>query len=437
LLQRKGILGGQVLTGTSEDTKQIMLQITSGKPGWNTAMAKLDKLAIRGDAASRVSMYNSFLKQGLSDMEATLATLESMNFSKRGTSPSMFVLNMIVPFMNAQVQGLDVIYKAFAGKMPFNEKLKVKEKLIKRAIMMGGFTLAYTALMYDDEAYKNANPDEKYSNWFMYVPGIDEPVRVPIPFELGLLFKALPEALVTTAFGDEKLKDSSKAIANMVWNSIPISLPAAIKPMIEVSLNKSFFTGREIETKRMQELEASERFTDRTSEIAKVLGKGTGVFGLSPIKLEYLIRGYTGSFPLAVVSLSNPVLRTSEAGDTPTTRASEVPVIGGLFQPKDASGLINKAYHDMDAVIAAKQTYNKKIEEGRIEDAEDYLNEQADLIGMATMAGRFRQRMGDITKQERAVRTDPKLSAGEKRQLLDELRQAKIQTAKDFSSARE
>ena len=438
ILQKKGILGGQVLTGTSEDIKQIMLQITSGKNlSWGMAMANLDKLAIKGDAASRVTMYNSFMKQGLSEMEATLATLESMNFSKRGTSPSMFMLNMMVPFMNAQVQGLDVVYKAFAGKMPFNEKLKVKQKLYQRAALMAGFTVAYAALMEDDEAYKNANPDEKYANWFMYVPGIDEPVRVPIPFEIGLLFKALPEAIFNTAFKDEKLSDAAVAIRNMVWNSVPISLPAAIKPAIEVSLNRSFFTGREIESKRLQDLEPSERFTDRTSEIAKILGKGTGVFGLSPVKLEYLIRGYTGSFPLSVVSLTNPVLRTDEAGDTPTTRPSEMPIFGNLFQPKDASGLINKAYNDMEDVIQSKQTYNRMVEQGRTEAAEDYLNEKADLIGMASMAGNFRQRMGDLTKQERQIRADASFSGAEKRALLDELRQAKIELAKNFSSARE
>jgi hypothetical protein len=438
ILQKRGILGGQVLTGTSEDIKQIMLQITSGKNlSWGMAMANLDKLAIKGDAASRVSMYNSFMKQGLSEMEATLATLESMNFSKRGTSPSMFMLNMMVPFMNAQVQGLDVVYKAFAGKMPFNEKLKVKEKLIKRGALMAGFTVAYAALMDDDEAYKNANPNERYSNWFMYVPGIDEPVRIPIPFEIGLIFKALPEAVFNTAFKDEKLSDASKAIGNMVWNSVPISLPAAIKPGIEVMLNRSFFTGREIESQRLQDLEPSERFNDNTSEIAKILGKGTGVFGLSPVKLEYLIRGYTGSFPLSVVSLTNPVLRTDEAGDTPTTRPSEMPIIGGLFQPKDASGLINKAYNDMEDVIQSKQTYNRMLEQGRTEAAQEYLDEKADLIGMASMAGNFRQRMGDLTKQERAIRADSGMTGSEKREALDELRQAKIELAKMFSSARE
>ena len=121
LLQRRGILGGQVLTGTSEDMKQIMTQITSGKKGWDYYMAKADQLAIQGDAATRVVMYNSFIKQGLSEMEATLATLEAMNFSKKGTSPSLYLLNHMVPFLNAQIQGMDVLYKAFAGKMPFDQ----------------------------------------------------------------------------------------------------------------------------------------------------------------------------------------------------------------------------------------------------------------------------------------------------------------------------
>jgi hypothetical protein len=28
------------------------------------------------------------------------------------------------------------------------------------------------------------------------VPGVDEPVRLPVPFEIGYIFKALPEALL-------------------------------------------------------------------------------------------------------------------------------------------------------------------------------------------------------------------------------------------------
>jgi hypothetical protein len=360
-----------------------------------------------------------------------------MNFSKRGISPSLFALSTMVPFMNAQIQGLNVVYQAFTGKMPFSEKLKVKQKLFQRAAMMAGFTMLYASMMQDDEAYQNANDDEKYGNWFLPNPFSDEYIKVPIPFEVGLLFKAIPEALVNTMFGDEKARDTMAAIGKMTWNSIPISGPQGVKPLLEVAINHSFFTGRDIESARLQQYEPGERYTERTSEIAKLIG---GTLNISPVKIEYLVRGYTGSLPLAIASLSNPILRSSDTGEQPDTRgllSSETPLVGSFFQAKDAGGLINKAYKDMNEIVQTKQTYEKMVEEGREKEAEDYVTANADIIGMGTMAGSFRKKMGELTKAERNVRADGSLTGAEKRAELDAIRQDKIQLAKDFSSARE
>ena len=437
LLQRKGILGGQVLTGTAEDMGKILRDVTAGKKGWDYQMARLDSLAIKGDAATRVVMYNNFIKQGLSEVEATLATLESMNFSKRGISPSLFALSTMVPFMNAQIQGLNVIYQAFTGQMPFNEKLKVKQKLYQRAAMMVGFTMLYASLMQDDESYQNANDDEKYNNWFIPNPFGDEYIKVPIPFEIGFLFKAVPEALVNTAFGDEKARDTLSALGKMAYNSMPISMPQGVKPALETAINYSFFTGRPIESERLQQYEPGERYTERTTELAKMVG---GALNISPVKIEYLIRGYTGSLPLAIGSLANPVLRSGDTGEQPDSRgllSSETPLVGSFFQPKDAGGLINKAYKDMEEVVQAKETYKKMVSENREKEAEDYLDANADIIAMSSLAGKFRQQMGKLTQQERAIRTDSSATGLEKREALDEIRQAKIELAKMFSSARE
>ncbi len=437
MLQKRGILGGQVLTGTAEDMKKVLNDLLSGTEGWDYRMAQLDKLSIQGDASTRIVMYNNFIKQGLSDMEATLATLEAMNFSKRGISPSLFQLSIMVPFMNAQIQGLNVLYKAWKGQMPFNEKLNIKKKMMERAAMMAAFTVVYAALMQDDEAYQNANDDEKYSNWFFPNPFGEDYIRVPIPFEVGLLFKAVPEALVNTVFGDAKAKDSMSAIAKMAWNNVPNFSPAGVKPVVEIASNYSFYTGREIENARMQQYEPGERYNERTTEIAKSIG---GALNISPTKIEYLIRGYMGAMPLALASMANPILRTSERGETPDSRGiigSETPLIGSFFQPKDAGGLINKAYGDMNDVIKAKQTYNKMLEEGRDSEAQSYVDANADVIAMSSMAGKFRQQMGELTKQERSVRAATGISGKEKREALDEIRQAKIELAKQFSSARE
>jgi hypothetical protein len=437
LLQRRGILGGQVLTGTSEDMTKILRDVTAGKKGWEYRMAQLDQLAIQGDAATRVVMYNNFIKQGLSEMEATLATLESMNFSKRGISPSLFALSTMVPFMNAQIQGLNVLYQAFTGKMPFNEKLKVKQKLVQRAIMMAGFTMLYASMMQDDESYQNANDDEKYGNWFLPNPFSDEYIKVPIPFEVGLLFKAIPEALVNTMFGDDKARDTMSALGKMAWNSIPISGPQGVKPLLEVAINYSFFTGRAIDSDRMMQYEPGERYGARTTEIAKMVGDALNI---SPNRIEYLIRGYTGSLPLAVVSLANPILRSGEAGEQPESRgllSSETPLVGSFFQAKDAGGLINKAYKDMNEINQVKQTYDKMLEEGREKEADAYATANADMMGMGTMAGSFRKKMGELTAAERNVRAATNMSGAQKRAELDVIRQDKIALAKEFSSARE
>ena len=446
LLQRRGILGGQVWTGTAEDQKKILNDITSGKKGWDYRMAQLDRLAIQGDAATRVVMYNSFIKQGLSEMEATLATLEAMNFSKRGISASLFQLSTMVPFMNAQIQGLNVLYQAYKGKMPFSDKLKVKQKLVQRGLMMAGFSMLYAAAMQDDEAYQNANDDEKYANWFIYTPFSEEPVKVPIPFELGLIFKAVPEALVNTMFGDAKARDTMGAIAKMGWSSTPITGPQGVKPILETAINYSFFTGREIESKRLQQLDPTERYGDRTTEAAKFIG---GILGdlpilgerfFTPTKIDYLVRGYTGTLPLAIASLANPVLRGGESGEQPESRgvfSSETPLIGTFFQPRDAAGLVTKAYKDMDEITEARATYKKMVAEGREAEAEAYLEANADSIAMGSFAGRFRKKMGDYANMERAIRLDGSLSAAEKREQLDEIRQLKIELAKALSSARE
>jgi hypothetical protein len=203
--------------------------------------------------------------------------------------------------------------------------------------------------------------------------------------------------------------------------------------LLETAINYSFYTGREIESDRLQRFEPGERYNDRTTEIVKAIGQATNI---SPVKIEYLIRGYMGGIPLAIGSLANPVLRSGESGEKPEGRPSELPLFGSFFQPTDAQGLVNKAYKDVQEINRTKETWKKMEEEGRYKEADALLDAEADVIGLASLAGKFRQRMGDLTKQEREIKADPSMSAKEKRQALDEIRQDKIQLAKELSSER-
>lgn len=440
-LRERGVLGGQVFTGTSEDLSIILRDIASGKEGWATKLAKLDELAIQGDASTRVVLYDSFRKQGLSDMEATLATLESMNFNRRGLSPTVFLMSMMVPFMNAQIQGMDVLYRSgFSKGMPFNDRLQVRKKFWQRGMMLAGLTLAYAAMMEDDEAYKNANPDEKYNNFFVYVPGFDEPVRVPIPFEVGYLFKALPEMIVNMSSGKAEAGQVFPAIRSILLNSMPGILPQAIKPALEVATNFSFFSGRGIESEREQAFTPTQRTRSNTTEIAKMFSSlasftvGGKEYGVSPVQIDYLIRGYFGGLGLALTSIANTVLE-KPGKVPPEMRPSDTPVVGGLFQPRDAQGLINYAYEIVSNIQQRQQTYKELMRKGDDETAKEFLQENRGLISLSSSAGAFRQQMGEYATYERQVRDRKDLSPQQKRAELERVRQIRINYAQNFIRA--
>jgi hypothetical protein len=393
------------------------------------ALGKFEAMGMEADALTRRAQYNSYIEQGMSEMEATLMSLESMNFNKRGASPSVHWANALIPFFNAQIQGLNVLYKAMSGKMPFNDKLRIREKLLQRGSMMAVASIAYALAMEDDEAYQNATPDQKYANWFVRLPGMDEPVRVPIPFEIGYIFKALPEAMVNTMRTERGGEEALQALRQIVLQTIPggsnYGIPQALKPAIEAGLGKSFYTGRDILSQREQGLLPEEQFRANTTEAAKLLGK----LGISPIAFENLVRGYTGTMGVAFLQALSLGVPKGEGPEQAVRRLSEYPVIGGAWQPNDAGGIANSAYERMNDVKKLENTINKMVEEGRTADAMALMTKRGNEYMQAELGDSFRSNMQELTRAERAIQASV-MTPQQKRQQLDEIRKLKTALAK-------
>ena len=431
-LESRFVTGGQYMTGTSEDLSKILRDVASGKPGWMSALSKFEAMGMAADALTRRAQYNSYIAQGMSEMEATLMALESMNFNKRGASPSIHILNSLIPFLNAQIQGLNVLYKAFTGKLPFNDKLKIQQKLLLRGGMLAAASMVYAALMEDDEAYKNATPDQKYGNWFIRLPGLDEPVRLPVPFEIGYIFKALPEAIYNTMTQKEGGEEAIKAFKQILLQTIPggssYGLPQAIKPAIEAGLGKSFYTGRDILSAREKELLPEEQFRANTSEIAKAFGK---TFDISPVMMEYVVRGYTGTLGLAFLHALSLGAPKSESPEAAVKRLSDYPLVGGAFQPNDAGGIINSVYERFNEDIKVRNSYKKLVDDGRMAEATNLLQRRSNEIMEAEIGDSFKTNMNKLTQAERAIAAS-NMSPEEKRKQLDEIRKIKTGLAKTY-----
>jgi len=428
-LEKRGIVGGQYFRGTSEDLSMILREISDGQPGWMKALGRFEAMGMEADALTRRAQYNSYIEQGLSEMEATLMALESMNFNKRGASPSVHVANALIPFFNAQIQGLNVMYKAMSGNMPFNDQLRIREKMLTRGGMMAAATFAYAVMMEDDEAYKNATPDQKYGNWFIRLPGLDEPVKVPVPFEIGYIFKAIPEALYNSMTTEHGGEEAVKAFKQILLQTIPggssYGIPQAVKPLIEVGLGKSFYTGRDILSAREKGLLPEEQYRVNTSEAAKLVGSTLGV---SPIKIEALVSGYTGTMGLAFLQAISLGVPSKETPERAVMRLSEYPIVGGAFQPNDAGGIINSVYERMNEISQVKNTVNELLKDGKVQEAEALLTKRGSDYMQSELANTFKTNMNMLTQAERAIAAS-KMTPEAKREQLDNIRKMKIALA--------
>ena len=431
-MQRRGLVGGQVLAGEGmEGISTILRGVVGGKTNLTAALAWMESKSMLADTAVREAAYNSFKKQGLNDIEAWVATNEITDFNKRGLSPGMYVANALIPFFNAQIQGLNVFAKAATGRMPFNERLKTRQKFYKRGMSIAALTLLYAAAMEDDEAYKNAKPDQKYNNWFVRTPFFDEPLKIPIPYEVGLIFKAIPEAIYNTAFGKEEFTPVGKAVGKMLFNAIPggssYGMPQVAKPVIEMVTGVDLFTGADIESAREKNLDPAARYRENTTELAKMLG-GMGIPGMSPLKVDQFIKSVGTQTLLAVVSAADVVLG-AEKPPSAEMKTSQLPVVGGLFQATDAGGIIDRTYEIMKEAEQASTTYNKLLTESTPQEAEAYLKANMSRLMLADSVAEFRNEMKDITDYEALVRRNDDTPA-EKRRKLDEARKLKIDTAR-------
>ena len=440
---RKGIIQSGIFTGDPDDIAKMSLQLAGNDTGAIRQLFNMaDRAAMRADSVTREQLYEDTLRRTGSEQQAEMAAMEMMNFHKRGLSPSVQYASRLIPFFNAQIQGLNVLHKAATGKATMQERLNIQNKFWERASMLMAGSMIYALAMEDDETYKNARPQDRYGNWFAPLSkgataSEDVTLKLPIPFEVGVMFKALPEAFIDMArgqFGAEEFK----AMRNVMLQQIPgyssALLPQAVKPLIEVATNYSFFTGREIEGAGMQKVDPQERYTARTTELAKRLSElapaGTGP---SPVMIEHLARGFLGSLPLAGAAMLNSVFEVPNA-EKPARKLTETPLLGTAFQDRYGGGQVDILYAKIRAADQAKATFDKMKKEGRLQDAKMYMADVENLRALP-MLQLAETRLQQLSAQEKVIRLNTSASAERKRELLDGIAAKREAESRKFLTA--
>ena len=462
-LERTGVVGGydfgfgrirdqgigDMFREESKRRNRKGLPLNMFKTLWDAA----GRATTRSDAATRQAVYNDVYARTGNEAEAHFQAMEVLNFSRRGSDPRVRAITTAIPFLNARLQGLDVLWRSFLGVN--TAKRGVPRGTAALSFAMRGALISFATMLYwmassDDERYLALPPEVRDNNWVFFIPGLDFPVTIPIPFEVGLIFKTIPEVALNASFDKVTERQALESFKRGIGSTLELNLLYGVQawaPILEAQSNYSNYTGRPIVPIWLTGLRPEMRKTDSTSEVALFLQEATPYLstipmlgvesgGVSPIKIDHVIKGYTGSTGAFILNWTDRVMRSKEgrealanAGykvtqpDFPEMALYEFPLAKRMFLSPQASGLTEQFY---DLAEEVKQTYNtlRELEDrGEYEEAQSLLSKTRGLLAIKQDVYEMRKTLADIREQERQIRRSPEdiISASQKREMLDEL----------------
>jgi len=361
--------GGIIKFGTQENTNQLRGQIERlggtmlDKQGFDKLKDQMrslwevyEEFGDRTENVNRTALYERLRAKGLSHAEASFQARDLMDFSMSGKWETVRFLAQTVPFLNARLQGLYKLGRA-AGEDPR-----------RFAAMAGAVSLASLGLLAayaDDDDWKKREDFDRDNFWWFKIG--DKAFRIPKPFEVGAI-GTVAERTAELMMSEEMTgKRFGQRISDMVFNTFAMDpTPQAIKPFLDVYANKDSFSGRAIEGMADERLRPQDRYNERTSEVARLLGSwglpdpvrlAKGEYsGLSPKQVDFLLRGYFGWLATVSTSATDAIARPMlDRGERPAMRLRDTFVAGNFIEelPTGSSRYVTTMYEQAKDVEQA------------------------------------------------------------------------------------
>ena len=440
-LMAAGIGGGYEFSGdvkASAKAVSAALNEKAGiKTGWQKALWPVSKVwsaleagTTASDLATRSEIYARVMKStNGNEAEAVYQALEVMNFGRMGSSPVIQVVSALVPFFNARVQGLDVLYRAGTGRLA-SASAKTQQKLFaRRAMYIMGMSIAYWMLARDTDEWKRASKETRDNNWII------GSVKVPIPFEIGTIFKVLPERILEYTFGNDTGADlADSAFRNIASTLKMVPVPQAVLPLVEAYwLDYSFFTGNGVVGRGMEKLDPQFQLREGTSLVAKKMGDITG---MSPVKIDHVLQGYTGAMGMYAASAISAMIRTEDDGAKASMSLEQTPILKRFFASDKAGGSIDAFYEfkkQVDMVVATQDELQKR---GNPEQYIEYMKTNGKLLGAKQIVSNIGDKLSEMRKLRNIVNFSKSMPPDQKRETLDNIRMAEIKLTESIKGIR-
>jgi hypothetical protein len=298
-----------------------------------------------------------------------MASDQTINYRKAGLYGRW--LNSMIVFWNANAQDISKVYRRFTENP-------------KQTILWGLSTLTVSALSLwwlhkDDEWYRELPSWEKANyihvpifKWARSMPGvkeykgdeeIDHILRLPVPFLMGHIFMSIPTTIVDTLYQQDPKRMTEFMAEAFDANIKPLfEWPALISPWLDVRRNKDW-AERPIVPESLKGKLPEDQYKNYTSSFAKGIGK---VFKISPLKIEYLLNGYSGGLYRRIGGTAERI-----AGEKQIEQPADWPLLGTLFvrDPYAPKASLNRFYKTRDKLnrqYSSKKLASKDVSRRRI-----------------------------------------------------------------------
>jgi hypothetical protein len=440
----KGVDANTILD-TPEKVKKALIYFWDKYQDWGN----------KSEAANRMALYTQLKEKGYSHLEASFYARDLLDFSMQGSWPAFRFLTNVVPFLNARVQGLyklgrdgliptsRVIYNTATGK-PI--ELTDKQKAQQFSIVMVATAMASLALYMafkDDDEFKKREQWDRDNFWWIKIPGMDDALRLPKPFELGA-FGTMAERVAEQIFDQgaegKVFKDS---LGRMFMDTFALNpMPQMFKPLVDLYANKDSFTGAPIETAGMERLSKAERIAEKTSPLAIALSKVANVFlpesaELSPVQADYSIKGYFGWLGGTSSWLSHYAVMPFSKSAYPDNNWTETLSAGFIKSlPATQSKYVTAFYENNKEISQAYADMRHFAQLGQADKVQEILKEKGDKIAMAKFYDNASKDMAKMRQAIQAIRNDENMTGAQKKEEIDRMKVLIGEIARQMEEAR-
>lgn len=415
-------------------------------------LSDLSDNAARVDAFKRAGGVDGTLEQKTQGaMDARQITLD---YTRIGAQIRM--ISGIIPFLNVGIQGTARMYGAF------------KENPAKYTALSAACitlpTIINFALNHNDSRYKTASDTDKRLNWIIPTDKWERAVsvadamsrpedlryigpdghwmvnngttfKIPRPFELGILFGAVPEALLDR-FINENPHAFDKLASTVMHGMLPNLLPSLLTPVVEQSQGKNLFTDSKLVPNQLEQYLPTEQHAEYTSEtaiqVAKIIGtmpilkQTLGEFGpgtrtlANPMIVDNYIRDWSGTMGHYAVQVMDAALHAAGVGNLtvkPAYTLNDIPFIKEFVvrYPSAKSQNIQDFYNSYESSTRVLATIKLNASRGDFAAARKLMDVnpgwETKLTGISTT-------IANGNKFIQQVNEDPHMNKNEKRQLI-------------------